>query len=109
MSEPPRRIPRTLSCLVKGPLGCLTFLLGATVVFVLFFPPAGGRLVRGWAEEWFAEHHAGSLELGDAWVGSVYGPQRIEGLVLRDPYGEEVLRGELHAPPLDTLAGHPDG
>jgi hypothetical protein len=57
MSAEPRTLPRTLSCLVKGPLGCLTFLLGAVTVFVLFIPPAGGRLVRGWTEEWFAERH----------------------------------------------------
>jgi hypothetical protein len=108
MSAEKRTLPRTLSCLVKGPLGCLTFLLGAALVFVLFLPPAGGRLARGWTEEWFDEYHHGTLELGESWIGSLYGPQRIESLVLRDPDDEEVLRGSVHAPSLEHLFGDPE-
>lgn len=96
----PRRIPRFLSCLVKGPLGCLAFVLGAVVVLVLFLPPALGRLLERTFEDWFAQHAAGQLELGEAWLGSFYGPQRLERLILRDPQGDEVLRGSLEAPSL---------
>ena len=38
--EKPRRIPRLFSCLIKGPLGCLAFLIGASVVAGL---PSSGR------------------------------------------------------------------
>ncbi len=107
----PRRVPRFISCLVKGPLGCLAFLVGAGGVLVLLLPPAGGRMADRLAEEWFAERHQGRLELADAWVGSFYGPQRIESLILRDPEGEEVLRAELRAPALGEFfdAGDGDG
>jgi|RhiMethySRZTD1v2_1073278.scaffolds.fasta_scaffold239884_1 hypothetical protein len=96
--EKPRKIPRVLSCLVKGPLGCLAFLVGASVVLVLFLPFAAGRLTDRLVEEWFAEHYHGALELSDAWVGSLYGPQEVGGLILRDPNGDEVLRASLRAP-----------
>lgn len=95
---PPRRGSRLFTCLVKGPLGCLAFVVGAAAVLVLLLPPAGGRLADHLAEKWFAERHLGSLELGDAWVGSFYGPQRIDSVILRDPEGEEVLRAALRAP-----------
>jgi len=101
--EKPRTVPRFLSCLVKGPLGCLAFVLGAGVVTVLFLPPVGGRLVDRGLVEWFGENYQGKLELGDAWLGSVYGPQHIESLILRDPAGDEVLRAELRAPSLSQL------
>lgn len=103
----PRRIPRFLSCLVKGPLGCLAFLVGAVAVLVLFLPPALGRLLDRTAEDWFSQHFAGQLELGEAWLGSLYGPQRIERLILRDPHGDEVLRGSLEAPSLDRAFDGP--
>ncbi len=102
-ADPPRVVPRFFSCLIKGPLGCLFFALGAVVVIVLLLPPALGRVLDRTLERWFEERHAGSLELSDAWLGSLYGPQRIERVILRDPNGDEVLRGELHAPSLAEL------
>ena len=102
-AEAPRRVPRFLSCLVKGPLGCLCFALGAAGVFVVLLPPALGRVLDRFVEGWFAEHHAGSLELSDAWLGSFYNRQRVERLILRDPGGDEILRGELSAPSLAEL------
>ncbi|MSR62225.1 MAG: hypothetical protein EXS08_07260 [Planctomycetes bacterium] len=101
----PRRLPRVLSCLVKGPLGCLAFVLGAAVVTLLLLPPVGGRFLDRLLEEEFAAEHQGSLELGDAWFGSFYGPQTIDSLILRDPDGEDVLRASLRAPSLVTLVG----
>jgi len=101
----PRRLPRVLSCLVKGPLGCLAFLIGATVVTLLLLPPVGGRFLDRLLEEDFAAEHEGSLELGDAWFGSFYGAQTIDSLILRDPDGEEVLRASLRAPSLATVVG----
>ncbi len=100
---PPRRVPRLFSCLVKGPLGCLFFLIGAAIVLVLLLPPAGGRLAERLAEKWFAERHQGRLELADAWIGSFYGEQRIDSVILRDPEGDEVLRATLRAPSLSEF------
>lgn len=107
--DPPRRGSRLFTCLVKGPLGCLAFVLGAAAVFVLLLPPAGGRLADRLAEEWFGERHLGSLELADAWVGSFYGPQRIDSVILRDPEGEEVLRAALRAPSFSEFHGGDSG
>lgn len=105
MSETPsKKIPRFLSCLVKGPLGCLAFALGALLVFVLLLPPALGRLVDRNLEQDFAERHAGRLQLGDAWLGSVYNEQRID-VILRDPNGDEVLRASLRGPALREVWG----
>ena len=84
---------------MKAPLGCLAFLAGAGVVGVLFLPPAIGKWVR-FLEERFERTRAGTLELKGAWVGSFYGENRIESVVLRDPEGHEVLHGELSAPAL---------
>ncbi|HEX6883384.1 MAG TPA: hypothetical protein VF530_08380 [Planctomycetota bacterium] len=93
-----RRVPRVLGCLIKGPAGCLAFFIGAGVVLVLLLPAAGGRVIDHLAESAFAQRFAGELELGDAWLGSFYGEQVVERLVLRDPTGEEVLRGRLTGP-----------
>jgi hypothetical protein len=107
---PRRALPRFVTCLIKGPLGCLAFLFGAAVVVVLLLPPAGGRLADRMVEEWFARRHHGTLELSDTWIGSFYGAQRVDGLILRDPEGEEVLRATLRAPALgDFLAGGAGG
>lgn len=105
MSEqsPRRLIPRWLGCLIKGPLGCLAFLLGAGLVIVLFLPAVAGRIFDRSLEDWFHERHAGSLEVSEAWLGSVYGPQRVKSLILRDPSGEEVLRAELEGPSLGPV------
>lgn len=88
-------------------MGCLAFAIGAAGVIVLFLPPALGRLLDRTIEDWFAERHAGRLELGDAWLGSIYGEQRVERLILRDPDGDEVLRGALRAPSLEQLFDGP--
>ncbi len=34
--KPPRK--RLVGCLVKGPLGCAAFLIGAVTIFILFLP-----------------------------------------------------------------------
>jgi len=93
-----RRVPRFLGCLIKGPAGCLAFFIGAGVVLVLLLPAAGGRVIDHLAESAFAQRFAGELELGDAWLGSFYGEQVVERVVLRDPTGEEILRGRLSGP-----------
>ncbi len=103
MTETPRKLPRVFSCLIKAPLGCLAFTVGAAVVLVLFLPPALGRLASRSFEDWFGEVHHGSVELDEAWLGSVYGPQRIQSLILRDPEGDEVLRAGLRAPSLGPV------
>jgi len=102
-AQRPRKIPRAVSCLIKGPLGCLAFVLGGVLVAVLFLPVAAGRLTDRFLEGWFDEQHFGSIELGDVWVGSLYGPQTIDSVILRDPVGDEVLRAELDAPALGQL------
>jgi hypothetical protein len=94
---------RVLGCLIKGPLGCLAFLFGAGVVFFLFLPAAGGRVLSRLVEERFAERHAGTLEMNEVWLPSLYGPQRVEGLSLRDPFGDEVLHADIVAPRLDAV------
>jgi len=96
----PFAVPRLFSCLVKGPLGCLFFALGAALVGVALVPFAVGRLLERGSERWFGRHFAGSLDLEEAWVGSTYGSQSIDGLILRDPEGDEVLRASLRAPSL---------
>jgi hypothetical protein len=103
-SESPRPTgARAFSCVVKGPLGCLAFALGALIVLTLFFPPVGGRILDRWVEAGFTEHFEGRLELGDAWVGSFYGDQHIERVVLRDPRGDEVFSGRLTAPSFEGV------
>ena len=52
---------KLLGCLIKGPLGCLAFLVGAGVVFVVFLPPACGNVVSQELETWFAERHEVTL------------------------------------------------
>lgn len=106
MTEPHRKTAaplRLLGCLIKGPLGCLAFLIGATVVFVIFLPPACGNLVSQELEDQFARRYEGTLEVKEAWIGSLYGPQRIESIVLREPGGDEVLHANVTAPSLEGL------
>src|SRR5262249_50692667 len=55
------------------------------------------------AEDRFAKRHAGTLEVNEAWLPSFYGPQRIEGLSLRDPDGSEVLHADVVAPRFGEL------
>ena len=105
MPEEKQKRSSWFTCLVKGPLGCLAFLFGASFVLVLFVPAVVGRLVERGLERDFAERFAGSLEVSEVWLGSLYNPQRIEGLILRDPSGEEVLRGTLRAPALGPALG----
>jgi hypothetical protein len=106
MSPDERSGSRFLGCLIKGPAGCLAFCVGAVAVAVLLGPAAGGRVFDRVAERWFEQRFRGELELGDAWVGSLHGAQSIERVVLRDPWGEEVLRGSLQGP---SFEGFLDG
>lgn len=98
---PPRR--RLLGCLIKGPLGCASFLIGAVVILILFLPSACGRMARKDLEELFNEHFEGELTVGHTWLFSLYGPQWVNGIKLRDPQGAVVLEGELDAPDLWSL------
>lgn len=88
-----------LGCLIKGPVGCFSFFVGATVVAVFFLPYTGGRHVAEAIEKAFDRTLAGTLELNDAWLLSFYGPQDGR-LLLRDPSGREILRGTFGAPSL---------
>jgi len=92
---------KLLGCLVKGPLGCFAFLIGALVVFVIFLPPTCGNIVSQEMETWFAEHHEGSLTVEKAWLGSFYGEQKIEGVSLRAPDGSEIFHAAVVAPSLE--------
>lgn len=94
---------RLVGCLVKAPLGCLAFLVGALVVLVIFLPPAIGNLLRISLEDEFAERYAGSLEFEEVWFGSFYGDQRVEGMALSDPDGRPILQGWMRAPSLRPL------
>lgn len=96
-------ILKLMGCLIKVPLGCLGFLLGGTTMLVLFLPPSLGKLLHDQFEAKFNANFAGSIELGELWIGSFYDDQRIEGIVLRDPEGGTVLRGSLRAPDLWDL------
>ena len=93
---------RFLGCLIKVPLGCLAFFLGGAAIFVLFMPWAMGRVARDWLTTTFDESYEGSLEIGHTWVSSLYGPQWIEGIELRDPEGRVVIDGKVRAPSLST-------
>lgn len=99
---------RLFGCLVKAPLGCLAFFAGAIVVFVLFLPAAGGRVLPRLAEKRFAEEHHGRVEINEVWFPSFYGPQRIESLSLRDQANDEILHARLLAPALGPY-GSSDG
>jgi hypothetical protein len=103
VAEGARKVPRFVSCLVKGPLGCLAFFVGAGLALVLLVPPVAGRVIDRTLERWFSKRYAGELELGDAWLGSLWGEQRVERILLRDPLGEEILRAKLTAPPLSEF------
>ena len=107
MSEPERparrKARRFLGCLVKGPLGCLAFLVGAVLVLVVLAPSTLGDLLTTHVAEEFNEAHAGTLEFGRSWFGSLYGDQEVKGIVLRDPDGAEVLNGTWSAPSLLSL------
>lgn len=104
MSDPTNAFPlKLLGCLVKGPLGCLAFLFGAIVVFVVFLPPACGNILEEEMGTWFGQRHEGTLTIEKAWFGSVYGQQKIDGITLRDPRDSKVLEGVFTAPSLDGL------
>ena len=87
------------ACLVRAPLGCLAFLLGASVVLGFLLPAALGSVIEPAWEQGFAQAHQGTLSFGEfrlAW----FSPQRIENIMLRDPNGGYVASGELRLPPL---------
>ena len=94
---------RLLGCLVKGPLGCAAFAAGSLAMLVLFLPPTCGRYGQRELERAFDAHFEGSLDIDDAWFGSLYGEQRLRSLVLRDPDGLEILRADATAPSLRPL------
>ena len=64
--DKPSKVPRFFSCLIKGPLGCLAFAVGAAAIAILLLPPALGRWIDRRVERWFEERHGGSLELDSA-------------------------------------------
>lgn len=92
-------------CLVRAPLGCLSFCFGAMVVFVFLLPAAFGRLVGPSWEKSFDTERMGSLAFGEfrlAWFGA----QTIEGITLKEPTGATVASVELALPPLiEVLEG----
>lgn len=92
-----------LGCLLQVPLGCFAFLLGGTIVLIAFLPFAVGSVVSRWGAEEFTKQHVGSLEIEDAWLGSLYGDQGVRGVVIRDGDGAEVLHGSLTAPSFGSL------
>jgi len=98
--KPHERARKALGCLVKGPLGCLAFVLGAFLVSATFMPLACGRALGETAEKKFGSAFAGTLEVGEVWAPAVFWRQSARGVVLRDPRGREVARGDLEAPPL---------
>jgi len=102
-ASPGRKALRFLGCLIKAPLGCLAFFVGAAVVFVIFFPPAIGSFAARELEKWFARTHHGAIEVNEAWLGSLYGPQKIERVVLRDPEQNEILHATVRAPSLSPV------
>jgi hypothetical protein len=71
------------------------------VVFVVFLPPACGNVVSQELETWFAERHEGTLAVDQAWIGSLYGEQKIKSLSLRDPEDNEIFNARITAPSLD--------
>lgn len=100
------RAGRRIRWLIKGPLGCLSFVAGAAAVTVVLLPFACGRGVARSIEQQFGRGHAGELELGRVHMPAVLGRQRVRSLSLRDPDGHEVLRGSLELPSLRELASH---
>ena len=109
LQTPPRRGCRpTLGCLVRGPLGCLSFLAGAAIVVVLLLPTSVGRFTGPSWEESFARGHQGTLQFGEfrlLWASR----QRIENILLHDPEGRYVGSADVHLPPMiDCLGDYVD-
>ncbi len=103
-TDPPKKKRwRLLGCLVKGPLGCLAFVVGMLVVFVIFSPRVLGNLFATSFVKHVNTTYEGTLEIGSAWMGSLYGPQDVSGIVLFDPDGGEILRGRVDAPSLTSF------
>ncbi len=105
---PAARSRRRIGWLVKGPLGCLCFLAGATAVTVVLMPFACGRGLARSFERQFSREHAGTLELGKVHMPSFLDRQSVRGLVVRDPAGREVARGSIELPSLPELVSQSD-
>ncbi|QDU69140.1 hypothetical protein [Engelhardtia mirabilis] len=96
-------VRRVLGVLVRGPIGCISFLLGATVVLVALVPVIGSRIGPQAAEDAFGESFMGRLEIDGvdlSWVSR----QAVTGIVLEDPDGERVLDASISLPALTALA-----
>jgi len=69
-------------CLWKGPLGCLSFALGMSVVLSALLPFACGSVSERALEASFDRLHQGSLSIDDARIGAVLGRQGFWGVEL---------------------------
>lgn len=86
------------TCLVKAPFGCMAYFAGFTLVLLwLVGSTLGPELARQYVEH-FDATYAGELELGTLRFPEFFEEQRADGIVLRDPEGDEVLHGELSFP-----------
>lgn len=102
-TAPRGRFRRLLGLLVRGPLGCLSFLLGAGVVLLAVTPLIVSRLGPGVVEEDFEATFEGSLDVERFDLGW-FERQALGAVTLEDPDGGDVARGTLSFPSLVDLA-----
>ncbi len=88
-----------LGCVIAGPLGCLAFLGGGTLVGIYLLPEVAEDLIERELSNGFREAFQGDLDVGSldlSWTAV----QKVDDLVLRDPEGRLVVRAEVRAPSL---------
>ncbi|MEM7306095.1 MAG: hypothetical protein AAF682_05460 [Planctomycetota bacterium] len=98
----PKGCRPSFGCLVRAPLGCLSFFFGAGIVFVFLLPASFGRMMGPKWESAFAERHLGTLTFGEfrlAW----FSRQRIENVLLLAPGEEYVASADVELPALWDL------
>jgi len=101
-APPRRRGCFRLGCIAKSGLGCASFFVGATVVFLLLAPRVLGSVLGDKLEVTFAEEHQGSLQIGKTRY-SWFEPMSIDGLTLREPDGAYVGSVRMSLPSLEGV------
>jgi len=92
----------------KSVLGCMTTLVLVLVVLVLLLPTIASGPITGYASDQFAERFQGQLEVDSASL-AWFGEQKLDGVVVRDSQGQEIVRASLVLPSLVSLMSASDG
>lgn len=108
-SAPPLKRRRSLiAFFFKSALGCTAFALGMLVMVVLLLPTIASGLIKNFATDAFADRFRGRIEIADAKF-AWFGEQKLDGVVVRDPEGEQIARASAVLPSLIGLMGAGDG